>query len=949
MRLVLRVILSLLPAVAFAQEILPPGQRPEPPGVHALVGARVVVSPDLVLEEGTILLRDGRIVAVGNEVAIPPDARTWEMKGKTIYAGFLESYLSGSGGGGEKKPEGEMGAGLAPFVGVKGEEKDRGAAGPSYANPRITPERRAALLYQPDRKRLEELWKAGFTVANVAPEEGIVRGSSALVLLSDVDPNRAILRGDVFQCVCLDPDVGSKGRRDDDSGYPDSAMGAIAAFRQLWFDASYYARTRADYEADPRGQKRAEFDPALEAIGRKLPVLFEVTYCLGVDQASHVAREHGIDAVYVASGQEWRRPDLAKAAGRPFIVPVDFPEAVKLPDDDDWNQVSLDQLRVWDWAPENPAVLTREKLEIALTTHRLGDRAEFQGKLLLAIERGLDEKTALAALTTVPARLLGVADRLGTIDAGKMANLTVTGAKGYFVEGARVEEVWVEGRRYVPEPGKEPEKPKDEPSADDKAKKAEEQTLRATRVAKSPQEGRGPIEAPGAVLVRGATVWTSGADGVIEGADVLFVGGVVRAVGKDLAAPDVEGLKTIEAKGKHLTPGLVDCHSHSFIVGGVNEGTVPSSAMVRIGDVINSETDHFYQQLAGGLTCANELHGSANPIGGQNCVVKLRDGETPDGLKLADAPPGIKFALGENVKQSNWGEKQVTRFPQTRMGVRTFIANRFAAAERYLAEWEGYSQDHGAMPRRDLELEALGEILRGKRFIHCHSYRQDEILMLVRLMDSLGVKIGTFQHVLEGYKVADEIAAHGAGGSCFTDWWAYKFEVYDAIPYAGSLMAERGVCTSFNSDSSEAARRMYLEAAKAVKYGGTTEVEALKFVTINPARQLQVEHRIGSIEVGKDADFAIWSQSPLSSGTVCEQTWIEGKKYFDVTLSAGRTEARARERQALLEKAKKLAGDGKGEKGKKEKGGFFERAREHEYDYGWEVDCEGARRLGEGR
>lgn len=946
MQLTTRVILSLLPALAFAQEILPPGQRPDPPETHALIGGKVVVRPGQVLEGATILVRAGLIVAVGPDVVVPPEAHVWDMAGKTIYAGFIEPYLAGPTVV-EEESEDEMGAGLAPFFGVKGDEKDRGAAGPSYANPRLTPERRAALSYQPDRKRLEKLWKAGFTAANVAPDQGIVRGTSVLVLLSDVDPNRAILRSDVFQCVCLDPRNGRVGRRhDDDPGYPDSVMGAIAAVRQLWFDAAHHARVKADYEADPRGKKRPEFDPALDSLSRRLPVLFEATFCLGVDQAAHVAREHEMEAVYLASGQEWRRPDLARAARGPFLVPVAFPEAVKLPEDDDWGQVSLDQLRAWDWAPENPAVLRREGIEIALTTHRLADRSEFQRKLLLAIERGLSEEEALAALTTVPAKLLGVADRLGAIEPGRIANLTVTGAKGYFAEDARVEEVWIEGRRFVPEPGKGPEPKKEEETDEEKAKKAEERTIRATRVAKSPLEGRGPIETPPAVLVRGATVWTCGAAGVLEDADVLAVGGIIRAVGKGLEAPD--GARIVEANGKHVTPGLIDCHSHSFIVGGVNEATVPSSAMVRIGDVINSETDHIYQQLAGGLTCANQLHGSANPIGGQSCIVKLRDGETPDGLKLADAPQGIKFALGENVKQSNWGEKYTTRFPQTRMGVRTFIANRLAAAERYLAEWERYSQNSGPMPRRDLELEALGEILRGRRLIHCHSYRQDEILMLIRLMDSLGVRIGTFQHVLEGYKVADEIAAHGAGASCFTDWWAYKFEVYDAIPYAGSLMAARGVTTSFNSDSSELARRMHLEAAKAVKYGGTPEEEALKFVTINPARQLGIEHRVGSIEVGKDADFVIWSHSPLSTRTVCEQTWIEGKKYFDITLAAARAESLVREREALVEKAKKLAKEGKDGKGKEEKGGFFEQAREHEYDYGWEVHCGGAHRVGEG-
>jgi N-acetylglucosamine-6-phosphate deacetylase len=331
----------------------------------------------------------------------------------------------------------------------------------------------------------------------------------------------------------------------------------------------------------------------------------------------------------------------------------------------------------------------------------------------------------------------------------------------------------------------------------------------------------------------------------------------------------------------------------------------------------------------------NLLHGSANPIGGQSCFIKLRDGASPEGLIFDTASPGIKFALGENVKQSGWGDKFVTRFPQTRMGVRTFIANRFTAAREYLAKVGQASRASTLPPRRDLELEAISEILEGRRWIHCHAYRQDEILMLIRLMEEFGVKIGSFEHVLEGYKVADEIAKHGAGASTFSDWWAYKFEVYDAIPYNGSLMRDRGVLVSFNSDSSELARRLYTEAAKAVKYGGTPEAEALKFVTINPASQLRIDQRIGSLEPGKDADFAVWSRSPLDSRTVCLQTWIEGKKYFDRSLNPERTARLEKERADLLAKAKKvekLSGGGDGGGGGGGDDSFFRVCLEHEFD-----------------
>jgi imidazolonepropionase-like amidohydrolase len=329
----------------------------------------------------------------------------------------------------------------------------------------------------------------------------------------------------------------------------------------------------------------------------------------------------------------------------------------------------------------------------------------------------------------------------------------------------------------------------------------------------------------------------------------------------------------------------------------------------------------------------NLLHGSANPIGGQNCVIKMRDGAGPEDLVLAAAPAGIKFALGENVKQANWGDKFTTRFPQTRMGVRTFIANRFTAAETYLAESNRAKENGSLPPRRDLELEAIGEIINGTRLIHCHSYRQDEILTLIRLMDSFGVRIGTFQHVLEGYKIADEIAQHGAGGSTFADWWAYKFEVYDAIPYNASLMHERGVVASINSDSSDLARRLYTEAAKSAKFGNTPEAEALKFVTLNPAKQLRIDKYVGSLEPGKDADFAIWTRAPLDSTTVCLQTWVDGKKYFDRSLEEERVRRLQKERADLIAKAKKLAkppgGDGGG--GDSD-GSFFATCLEHEFD-----------------
>jgi imidazolonepropionase-like amidohydrolase len=404
---------------------------------------------------------------------------------------------------------------------------------------------------------------------------------------------------------------------------------------------------------------------------------------------------------------------------------------------------------------------------------------------------------------------------------------------------------------------------------------------------------------PAAVLVKNATVWTCGPQGRLEHADLLVEKGKVVKVGTGLSAP--KGAVVIDAAGKHVTPGIIDEHSHSCIVGDVNEGTHNVTCEVRIQDVINSETTNIYRQLAGGVTCANELHGSANAIGGQNCVVKMRYGENPEALKLAGAKPGVKFALGENPKQSNWGDRYTQRYPQTREGVEQLIRERFQAARDYKKARDEYARTHkGLPPRQDLQLDALVEILDGKRLVHSHAYRADEMLMLMQVADDFGFKLGSFQHVLEGYKIADEIAKHGVGASSFSDWWAYKFEVYDAIPYSGAIMWDRGVNVTFNSDSDELARRLNLEAAKAVKYGGVPETEALKFVTLNAAQQLDIADRVGSLEAGKDADFAIWSGSPLSVYSVCEETWVDGRKYFDRAEDLAARATLAAERDSLI-------------------------------------------------
>ncbi|MEX2169109.1 MAG: amidohydrolase family protein [Pirellulales bacterium] len=383
-----------------------------------------------------------------------------------------------------------------------------------------------------------------------------------------------------------------------------------------------------------------------------------------------------------------------------------------------------------------------------------------------------------------------------------------------------------------------------------------------------------------AIAFTGATVWTSGPDGTLENATVLIENGKIVAVGKDIEIP--EGVKQIDCGGKHLTPGLIDCHSHIATDGGINESGQAITAEVRVGDMIDSDDINIYLQLAGGVTTSNILHGSANPIGGQNQVIKLRWGKSFDDVKLQEAPPGIKFALGENVKQSNWSDRN-SRYPQTRMGVDELMIDEFEAALVYRDQWQRWERDaKGLPPRRDLELDAIVEILEHKRWVHCHSYRQSEILAILKTFDRFGIRLGTLQHILEGYKLAPEMAARGVMGSSFSDWWAYKFEVYDAIPFNGALMHQAGIVVSFNSDDPEMARRLNQEAAKATKYGGVPPEEALKFVTLNPAKQLRIEQYVGSIEPGKHADLAVWSGPPMSTYSRCEQTWIDGRRYFDL-------------------------------------------------------------------
>jgi imidazolonepropionase-like amidohydrolase len=419
------------------------------------------------------------------------------------------------------------------------------------------------------------------------------------------------------------------------------------------------------------------------------------------------------------------------------------------------------------------------------------------------------------------------------------------------------------------------------------------------------QQPAAPAKPP-ATLIRNATVLTV-TKGTLANTDLLLQNGKIAQIGKNLSAP--AGAQVIDATGKYVMPGIIDPHSHTMI-DAVNEGSLSVTSMVRIRDVLNPTDVNIYRQLAGGVTTINVLHGSANTIGGQNAVVKLKWGRDVDEMLFPNAPPGIKFALGENVTRKNSQEAQRAtgqpmRYPTTRMGQEEVLRDAFTRARDYKAEWDDYNarvkkgEKNLVAPRRDLELEPLVEVLEGKRFVHAHSYRGDEMLMLLEVAKEFGFTVKTLQHGLEGYKIASEIAQAGTGLSSFADEWSYKIEAYDAIPYNVPILMRHGVVATVNSDSDERARRLNIDAAKMMRYGGLTEDSALATITYNGAVQLGIQDRVGSIELGKDADVVIWSGDPLSVYSTAETTFIDGEIFFDKQRDLAMRDQMTKERAAL--------------------------------------------------
>ncbi|MFZ6050712.1 amidohydrolase family protein [Halocola ammonii] len=982
----------------------------------AITNATIQVDPETKIEGGTLLMAGDSIVAVGKTVKIPKNTEVIDLKGKFIYPAFIDLYSQ---------------------YGISKVEKKKRSPRPQYEsekegafawNQAIKPEVDASSMFTFDESEAKSFRKIGFGAVLTHQQDGIVRGTSALVTLGE-NENLNLIRPKAAAQYSFSKGVSQQA-------YPSSLMGAIALLRQTFYDAQWYS---SPLNTEEKNLSLNAFNSSME-----LPQILESYDKFELLTADRVGDEFDTQFILVGNGDEYQRLEEIKATEASLIIPLEFPKPYDVSDPFLARMVSLEEMKHWELAPKNPAFLEEAEIEFAFTTHGLDKKDKFLENLRKAVEYGLSEKTALAALTTVPAGLINSTDEVGSLEAGKLANFIVTSGD-IFKKETKIHENWVQGQPFVVEAsddlevsGKYNLNLKGQPfpfsvekKGDDKyeafiqkIEKNAEGESDTTKVKVNFQrenqlltmyfqldtdqfpgitrlggnitsksriwEGKGetadgrwfdwaaikqsaepdsttassdstetetlelgnviyPFVAYGRdsmpeesenLWIRNATIWTCDSIGTIENGEMLVRNGKIVAVGQSLSPNSIFPKEQIDwqqvdARDKHITPGIIDEHSHIAIRRGVNESGEAVTSEVRIGDAINADDINIYRQLAGGVTTSQLLHGSANPIGGQSAIIKLRWGMAPEEMKFDSAAPFIKFALGENVKQSNWGDYYRVRFPQTRMGVEQTFYDAFIAASEYGNEWSEYESKlenrtwidklrkrSPQVPRRDLELEALWEILNSERFITCHSYMQHEINMLMHVADSMGFTVNTFTHILEGYKLADKMEEHGAAGSTFSDWWAYKFEVNDAIPFNGALMWQQGVLTAFNSDDAEMARRLNQEAAKAVKYGGVPEEEALKFVTLNPAKMLHIDKWVGSLKEGKDADFVIWSGHPLSVYSKAEKTYIEGTCYYDRSEESAEAKAIAQERARLIQKmldAKKNGAETQKPKAEKDK------------------------------
>ena len=947
------------------------GIRDNGTGYHALVGARVVTGPGQVMENATIVIRDGLIQSVGRGQA-PAGARVWDLTGLTVYPGFIDAHA-------------DLGMDAVP---------EGGDVGPTHWNPQVRAWFSTTSNLQDDADRRAALRSQGFGTALAVPKQGIFRGTASVVGLGEEGVRDRVLRPDIAQSIGFQRSFLLGG------SYPNSAMGVIALMKQTWMDTEWYARAWDAYESSGRAFLPPETSEALAALqdaaqGRQ-PVLFEANSEEDYLRAHKLATEYGLNPWFRGSGLEYRLIDVMRGRSEPLIIPLDFPDAPEVGNPEQALGVTLAQLRHWYLAPTNPAQLADAGVPFAITSDGLSSLNEFLPNLRVAVARGLSVDDALAALTTTPASWLGIDRTHGTVAEGKVANLVVSEGD-LFTEEATVRDVWVQGRVYgitrptqidprgtwtiasddewgfeavltlegplnrmrgnievaaegapdgeglrinlasasaVAETGRIEARFDGEelgyegtallagsvrgdefygwtslpngadPSFQGTRIEGFEGAERGTVAMDVPEidlpfirpmmdYGRSSIpEQPAAVVVRNATVWTQGPQGRMEDADLLIEAGRVVEVGRDLQAP--RGAIEIDAMGKHVTPGLIDPHIHSG-VSSVNESGFAIVPEVRMGDVVTHNNIWMYRQLAGGLTTAHIKHGSANPIGGENVIVKMRWGALPEDLKLENSPRTVKFALGENPKRSQG------RYPNTRMGTQEIIRDHFMAARDYERDWQRWEADgEGIPPRRDLRMEAILDILGQELLISSHGYRADEFLALVRLAEEFGFRVQTLQHGVEAYKIAPELAASGVAAVVWSDWGAFKLEAYDATVYNARILIEAGVTTSLHSDNSQIASRMNWEAGKLLRTG-LTEEQALSTVTSGSAKAIAIDDRVGSLEAGKDADFVIWNGNPLSQFTRAEQTWVDGRRYFSVEEDAAMREQVESERNQLIQ------------------------------------------------
>jgi imidazolonepropionase-like amidohydrolase len=875
---------SLLPALLLVVLIALPStaQRPASlkPSVFALTGGRVVTEPGKILPKATVIIRDGVIEAVGADVKTPSDALVIDCKGLTVYAGFLDALSTWGFDSALRRSE----AGPAATEDLT---SDALAATKADNRKGVTPEFHVSAALKDDEAA--DTWRRlGFTAHLIAPEGGFVDGQSALVSLSGATPRDAVLRAPIAQHIALHNVPGAE--------YPRSLMGAVAHVRQTLLDAGQYRDQWKHFEDGGRVGKRPPLDPALAALGPMLegkqPVIFEADARDAIHRALDFAAEFKLTPMIYGGRDAWKAVERLKTSKVPVLLRLQFseglpsrpgritgrparqadPEAAQaLP-----KRVQEDRERVRKKEQRTAFVLHENKVPFAFSTQGLTTE-KFRENLRKVIDAGLTPDAALAALTIDAARILGVEKQLGTIAPGKAAHLVVM--DGDFHDAAsQVRHVFADGVRFDYEAKPKAKKDEKEPKKEEPKKEEPKKTETTDQATEIEADRKPRLHTGGNVLIKNAFVLTLADDeAAFEKKDVFVKNGKVRLVGRKLDIS--EEVKVIDADGMFLMPGIIDTHCHFAIAGGVNEFSLSVVPEVRVRDVIDGDDVQIYRALAGGVTTARLLHGSANVIGGQDAVIKLKYGEPASKLLLADAPRGVKFALGENVKRTDG------RFPNTRLGVEAVLVRAFTEAKEYQRTWEKYKtakQKDASLPspRRDLRLESLADVLRGHLKVHCHCYRADEILMLLRVADKFNFKVKSLQHVLEGYKIAPEIAEHGASCSPFSDWWAYKLEAYDAIPFNAALLHEAGVSVCLKSDSNELMRHLYQEAAKCVKYGGMSEVDALRTITLNGAKQLGLDNRIGSIEVGKDADFAIFNGHPLNSYSRVEMTLVDGEVYF---------------------------------------------------------------------